>query len=189
MEHTAEKIKYSRIGSAPIDIPAGVTVTVDDKLVKVKGPLGELSQIINSNTVKAKVENGRLLFVCESPIKSEKAKHGLYKSLAKNMVTGVTQGFTKKLIVGGVSVKCSVQGKKLVMDIGYSHLIELEPPVGVTITCPLATEIEVKGISKELVGQTAAKIKAYKPVEPYHGYGIRYSDEVVLRKEIKKAGK
>lgn len=190
MEATnTQKIKHSRIGGLAIPVPAGVTVKIDGNTVTAKGPLGEASQTIYCNAVTIELKEGKLHLHCTSQEKADKSKHGLYRALVSNLVTGVTKGFTEKLIVNGVGYKCSVANKKLVMNIGYSHPVEIMSPDGITIACPTPTEIEVKGISKEAVGQCAAKIKACRPVEPYHAYGIRYFDEVVLRKEGKKAGK
>ena len=115
-----------------------------------------------------------------------KAKHGLYRALVANMITGVSTGFTKSITINGVGYKVQVQGNKVVLNIGFSHPVNMEIPQGLTVTCPTATEILVAGISKEQVGQFAADIKAIKKVEPYHGYGIYYTNEHVRRKEIKK---
>jgi large subunit ribosomal protein L6 len=180
----------SRIGRLPIAVVPGVTINVsDDKIVTVKGPLGQLEQKIDSKNIEVKIDAGRLTVERTSETHDTKSKHGLYRALIANMVTGVTKGFSKKLIVNGVGYKCNITGKKLVMNIGYSHPVEIEPPEGITVACNTPVEIEVKGISKEVVGACAAKIRASRPVEPYHAYGIRYSDETVTRKEGKTAGK
>ncbi|HOK20418.1 MAG TPA: 50S ribosomal protein L6 [Thermosynergistes sp.] len=178
----------SRIGRKPITIPAGVTVTVSGNEVTVKGPLGQLSQKISSR-IKVKQEDGNLILERASDDREDRAMHGLYRMLVSNMVEGVTKGFTKNLIVNGVGYKVQKQGNKLVLNIGYSHPIEYTPPEGITIDCPTQTEISVKGISKELVGQVAANIRAFKKPDPYHIYGIRYKDEVIQKKEGKNAGK
>ncbi len=178
----------SRIGRKPITIPAGVTVTVSGNEVTVKGPLGQLSQKISSR-IKVKQEDGNLILERASDDREDRAMHGLYRMLVSNMVEGVTKGFTKNLIVNGVGYKVQKQGNKLVLNIGYSHPIEYTPPEGITIDCPTQTEISVKGISKELVGQVAANIRAFKKPDPYHIYGIRYKDEVIQKKEGKTAGK
>ena len=117
------------------------------------------------------------------------AKHGLYRALVANMVKGVSEGFSRNLIINGVGYKAAVQGDKLVLNIGYSHPVEVVAPAGIKFECPSQTEIVVSGFDKELVGQTAANIKAKRPVEPYHAYGVRYKEEVVVLKEGKKAGK
>ncbi len=178
----------SRIGRKPITIPAGVTVTVSGNEVTVKGPLGQLSQKISSR-IKVKQEDGNLILERASDDREDRAMHGLYRMLVSNMVEGVTKGFTKNLIVNGVGYKVQKQGNKLVLNIGYSHPIEYTPPEGITIDCPTQTEISVKGISKELVGQGAANIRAFTKPDPYHIYGIRYTDEVIQKKEGKNAGK
>ncbi len=178
----------SRIGRLPISIPQGVTVTVDNYVVTVKGPLGELKQDYNK-AINVAVENNEVVVTRTSEDKDVKAMHGLYRALINNMVEGVTKGFSKSLTVKGVGYKVAKQGKKLVMNIGYSHPVEIEEPDGITFECPSITEIVVKGIDKDAVGQIAATIKAARKVEPYHGYGIRYTNEFVQLKEGKKAGK
>lgn len=178
----------SRIGRAPISIPNGVTVTVADNKVTVKGPLGQLERDFDSR-ISVKVENNQVLVLRSNDEKEVKALHGLYRALIQNMVNGVVKEFEKALIVHGVGYKMTVVGKKLTMNIGFSHPIEIEAPEGISFALPQPLELVVKGIDKELVGQVAAMIKFKKPVEPYHGYGIHYKDEVVLRKEGKKAGK
>lgn len=178
----------SRIGRLPIAIPQGVTVTVENNVITVKGPLGELKQDFKKS-INVAVENNEIVVTRTSEDKEVKSLHGLYRALINNMVIGVTQGFKKALIVKGVGYKVAVQGKKLVMNIGYSHPVEIEQPEGITFECPTLTDIVVKGIDKDAVGQIAATIKATRKVEPYHGYGIRYADEFVQLKEGKKAGK
>ena len=178
----------SRIGKMPITVPAGVTVTVENNLVTVKGPKGELQRQI-SQSMKITMDNGVLTVERPDDEKENRAKHGLYRALIANMVKGVTEGYTKSLTVHGVGYKIAVSGNKLTLNIGLSHAVNVTIPEGLTVTCPTATEILVAGINKELVGQFAADIKAIKPVEPYHGYGIHYTNETVIRKEIKKGGK
>ena len=178
----------SRIGRAPISIPNGVTVTVADNKVTVKGPLGQLEKDFDSR-ISVKVENNQVLVLRSNDEKEVKALHGLYRALIQNMVNGVVKEFEKALIVHGVGYKMTVVGKKLTMNIGFSHPIEIEAPEGISFALPQPLELVVKGIDKELVGQVAAMIKFKKPVEPYHDYEIHYKDEVVLRKEGKKAGK
>ncbi len=178
----------SRIGRAPIAIPAGVTVTNNNNLITVTGPLGTLTQEVDKS-IDVNVDNGTVLVVRHSDDKDHRALHGLYRALINNMVVGVTKGFEKSLIVSGVGYKLAVNGNKLTMNIGYSHPVEIVAPEGVTFALPAPLEIVVKGINKQVVGQTAATIKAAKPVEPYHGYGIHYKDEVVIRKVGKRATK
>lgn len=178
----------SRIGRAPIEIPAGVTFENVDNVVTVKGPLGTLSQKVDSSiTVSAK--DGHILVERHSDDKDHRALHGLYRALINNMVTGVTKGFEKTLVVSGVGYKVTATDNKLTMNIGFSHPVEFTAPEGVTFSMAAPLEIVVKGIDRQKVGQTAASIKAIKPVEPYHGYGFHYKDEAVIRKEGKTAGK
>lgn len=185
----------SRIGKTPIVLPAGVTVSVDDaNMVTVTGPKGTLTEQITGNvkvTFAEKDGKKEVLLVAGDENTETNAKHGLYRALIANMVTGVSTGFTKSITINGVGFKCAVQGNKLTLNIGFSHPVNVEIPANLTVTCPSATEILVAGISKVQVGQFAADVKAIKKVEPYHGYGIYYTNEHVRRKEIKKtsAGK
>ena len=183
----------SRIGRLPITVPAGVKVDIsNENVVVVTGPLGSLRQPVDTCiAIEKKDLEGKEVVVLtrNSEEKTVKAKHGLYRALIANMIEGVTKGYSKTLIVNGVGYKCSVAGDKLVMNIGFSHPINYTIPTDVKITCVSATEIKVDGCDKTRVGQVAADIKAFKPIEPYHGYGIKYSDQFVLRKEIKKAAK
>ena len=178
----------SRIGRAPITVPAGVTIDNTNNLITVKGPLGTLTQQVDSS-ITVKVENNVLTVERHSDDKEHRALHGLYRALINNMVTGVTKGFEKHLIVAGVGYKVQATDTKLTMNIGFSHPVEFTAPAGITFAMAAPLEIVVKGIDRQLVGQMAATIKAAKPVEPYHGYGIHYKDEVVVRKEGKTAGK
>ncbi|MDR0856641.1 MAG: 50S ribosomal protein L6 [Clostridiales bacterium] len=179
----------SRIGRHPITIPAGVTVSTENGVVTVKGPLGQLEQKIVSAHITVKIEAAVLTVERTAEDHDTKSKHGLYRALINNMVVGVTKGFSRKLIIAGVGYKATMSGTKLILNIGYSHPIEVVPPAGISFACNTLTEVEVKGISRELVGQIAAMIRAKRPVEPYHGYGLHYSDEVAIRKEGKTAGK
>ena len=177
----------SRIGNAHIAIPAGVTVVAQDNVLTVKGPKGTLSQVYDP-IITPNVENNEIVFTRANDEGPTKAKHGLYRALCANMVKGVTEGFKKSLIVNGVGWKVAKQGKKIVMNIGFSHPVEVEEIDGITLDCPSQTEITVSGIDKEKVGQYAAKVRGIREPEPYHGYGIRYSDEVIERKVGKAAG-
>ena len=177
----------SRIGNAIINIPAGVTVSVANSVITVKGPKGTLSQAYDP-IITLTVEGNVAKFTRANDLGPTKAKHGLYRALCANMVKGVTEGFKKSLIVNGVGWKVAKQGKKVVMNIGFSHPVEVEEIDGITLDCPSQTEITVTGIDKEKVGQFAAIIRNYREPEPYHGYGIRYSDEVIERKVGKAAG-
>jgi len=183
----------SRIGRAPIEIPANVTVDIsNDNVVIVTGPLGTLRQAVdNCITVSKATEDGKnvLHFNRSSDEKEIRSKHGLYRALVNNMIHGVTSGYKKELVVNGVGYKVAVQGNKIVMNIGYSHPVNFDIPQGIKASCPTPNNIIIEGFDKTLVGQTASDIKAVKPVEPYHNYGIRYADERVVKKEIKKAGK
>ncbi len=179
----------SRIGKKPIAIPAGVTVTCDNGIVTVKGPKGELTRNIGA-VIGCQVEGNVVTMTCPDNASNDvQAKHGLYRALVANMVKGVTEGFKRNVIINGVGYKATVQGDKLVLNIGYSHPVEMEAPAGIKFECPTQTEIVVSGIDKELVGQVAANIKAKRPVEPYHAYGIRYKEETVTLKVGKRTGK
>ena len=179
----------SRIGRAPIKLPQGVEINVTENIITVKGPLGQLTQDFDGSVIEIKVENGEAVVLRKNEENTTKAKHGLYRALLNNMVIGVTNGFTKTLIVNGVGWKVAQVGKDITLSVGLSHPVEFKAVEGITLACPSATEITVKGISKELVGAEAAKIRAIRKPEPYHGYGIRLSDEVIERKEGKTAGK
>lgn len=175
----------SRIGLKPITLPAGVEVKVDDKnLVSVKGPKGELQEKVSSLLT---VENkDSVVTVSRSSDAAEhRAQHGLARTLINNMVKGVTEGYEKKLLLVGVGYKAEKKGNKLVMNLGFSHPIELEDPEGITTEAPDATTVIVKGINKAQVGNYAANIRAYRRPEPYKGKGIKYDGEVIRRKEGK----
>ena len=177
----------SRIGNASITIPAGVTVEVSNNVFTVKGPKGTLSQ--DYDPVITPVVDGNVIkFTRANEQGPTKAKHGLYRALCANMIKGVTEGYKKTLIVNGVGWKVAKQGKKIVMNVGFSHPVEIEEVDGIALDCPSQTEITVTGINKEKVGQFAAIIRGVREPEPYHGYGIRYSDEVIERKVGKAAG-
>ena len=179
----------SRIGKLPITIPAGVTVSVDaENVVTVSGSKGTLTQKV-SKLLKVNVENNQVEVVKAVDTKEANAMHGLYRTLINNMVEGLTKGFKKSVTINGVGYKVTKQGNKIVMNIGFSHPVEVVEENGVTLNVVSATEISVEGISKEAVGAMAAKIRAIKPVEPYHGYGIRYTNEKVSLKEGKSSGK
>jgi len=178
----------SRIGKLPIALPAGVTVSFSDGVVTVKGSKGTLTQKV-SGDIDVKVESGEIkVLKCGEGVELDD-KHGLYRALIHNMVVGVSEGYSKTLKVNGVGWKVAKQGKKLVMNVGFSHPVEFEEIAGITIACPNPNEITVSGIDKNLVGQVAADIRTVRPPEPYHGYGIAYSDEVIERKEGKTGGK
>lgn len=180
----------SRIGKTPIVLPANVTVDVSESnLVTVKGPKGTLTQQLTGNISLTTGEHegkNSIIIVANDELSDTNAKHGLYRALVANMIKGVSEGFTKSVSISGVGFKTQVQGNKIVLNIGFSHPVNVEIPADLTVTCPSATEMVISGISKERVGQFAADLKAIKKVEPYHGYGIYYTNERVRRKEIKK---
>lgn len=179
----------SRIGRMHIEIPSAVKVAYKDNTVAVEGPKGKLSLKIADKHIDVKIEGNSISVVRNSEEKEIKAKHGLYRQLIANMVKGVVEPFKKTLVILGVGYKAQVSGNKLTMSLGFSHPVEFIAPEGITITCPDANTVTVSGISKELVGQTAANIRAKRPVEPYHNYGLHYSDERVVKKEGKTSGK
>ena len=177
----------SRIGNAAITLPAGVSVEAKDGVITVKGPKGTLTQSYDT-VITLTVEDNQVKLTRANDLGPTKAKHGLYRALCANMVKGVTEGFKKTLIVNGVGWKVAKQGKKVVMNVGFSHPVEIEEIDGIVLDCPSQTEITVSGIDKEKVGQFAAMVRGVREPEPYHGYGIRYSDEVIERKVGKAAG-
>jgi len=170
----------SRIGKLPIQIPSGVTITVDSGVVTVKGPKGELSQFVTPD-VTVKVEDGTVTVSRKDDSKPAKSQHGLMRALINNMVVGVTQGFEKKLEVNGVGFRVGMSGQDLEMSLGFSHPVKYKAPEGVQITTN-KMEITVSGISKQQVGQVAAEIRSLKKPEPYKGKGIKYAGETILRK-------
>ena len=174
----------SRIGNRLLTIPAGVTVEETDGVITVKGPKGELKQVLPKE-ITMKVEEDKITL--ERANEDAKAMHGTINSLLNNMIIGVTKGYEKALEIIGVGYRFNVQGKKLVISAGYSHLVNLEIPEGITVESQSNTEITVKGIDKVLVGEFAANIRKVRSPEPYKGKGIRYKDEHVRRKEGKKA--
>ncbi len=178
----------SRIGKLPVVIPAGVTVEVKDNVMTVKGPKGTLTQPVDSS-ITISIENGQATLTRSSDVAEVRAKHGLYRALLQNMVTGVTEGFKKTLVICGVGYKAQKQGNKLVMNLGLSHTVEFTDTDTIKLDAPTITEVTVSGIDKVEVGLMAAKIRSARKPEPYHGYGIHYSDEVIERKEGKTAGK
>ena len=178
----------SRIGKMPIALPAGVTVEFVNGVVTVKRPKGTLTKDIVGN-IGVEVEGTTLLVKALDDSADTNAKHGLYRALLNGMVIGVTQGFVKALELKGVGWKAAVQGNKLVLNVGFSHPVEVIAPEGIKFECPSLTEVNVSGINKEVVGQTAADIRAIRKPEPYHGYGIRYKGENVEHKESDKGKK
>lgn len=175
----------SRIAKYPVSLPKGVETTINPELITVKGPLGTLSQALTGD-VKVELEDGQVTFAVANDSRHAKAMSGTVRALVANMVTGVSTGFERKLNLVGVGFRASVQGNVLKLQLGFSHDINFEAPEGIKIECPTPTEIVIKGANKQVVGQAAAKIRAYREPEPYKGKGVRYSDETVLLKEAKK---
>jgi large subunit ribosomal protein L6 len=171
----------SRVGRLPVTVPAGVEVKIKDHLVTVKGPKGELKSEIHPS-MNVTVEDGKILVTRPSDEKVHRSLHGLTRALVQNMVDGVTKGFSKSLDLVGVGYRAALQGKKLVLTVGYSHQVEIEPEDGLEIEVPAANKIVVKGIDKEKVGALAAKIRSVREPEPYKGKGIKYDNEVIRRK-------
>jgi len=174
----------SRIGNKPVVIPAGVTVDLKDNTVTVKGPKGELSYTFNQN-ISLEQREGEVVFTRPDDSKENKTIHGTTRAVFNNMVVGVTEGFQKELELIGVGYRAQLQGKKLVLNVGYSHPVEFTPEEGVEIEVPSNTKVIVKGYDKQKVGELAANIRGVRPPEPYKGKGIRYVDEFVRRKEGK----
>ena len=176
----------SRIGKQPIAVPSGVEVTIEPELVKVKGPKGELTERVNRD-IDVKQENGEILVARPTDRGEHRALHGLTRSLIANMVEGVTNGYEKRLEIQGVGYRAQLQGKKLVLALGYSHPVEMDAPEGIDFEVPQPTRVVVRGISKQAVGEVAANIRKARPPEPYKGKGIRYEGEHVMRKVGKRA--
>ena len=177
----------SRIGRMPIEVPDGVTVSVDPGRVSVKGPKGELSTVVSRDMKISEGDGGTLTVERPTDRGEHRALHGLTRSLIANMVEGVTDGFEKRLEIQGVGYRAQLQGSKLVLALGYSHPVEIEAPAGIEFEVPQPTQIVVRGISKQLVGETAAIIRKQRKPEPYKGKGIRYAGEYVARKVGKRA--
>ncbi len=176
----------SRVGKKPVNIK-DITFTQEEKEIKVKGKLGELSMTVPGN-IKVEVQEEEVVVSRPDDQKENRAMHGLTRALLQNMVTGVSEGYSKELTIIGVGYKAELKGKNLLLSLGYSHPIYFAPPEEITIEVPLPTQIIIKGIDKELVGLVSAKIRSFRKPEPYKGKGIRYSDEVVIKKAGKTAG-
>ncbi|WP_312473817.1 50S ribosomal protein L6 [Neobacillus sp.] len=174
----------SRVGKKPIEIPAGVTVTLNNNTVTVKGPKGELTRSFNPD-ILITVEENVVTITRPSDVKEHRALHGTTRAVIANMVEGVSTGFTRNLELIGVGYRAQKQGNKLVLNVGYSHPVEIEPEAGLEIEVPANTKITIKGTDKERVGELAANIRGVRPPEPYKGKGIRYEGEFVRRKEGK----
>lgn len=177
----------SRVGMAPVPIPPEVDLTVAGSDVMVKGPMGELSRTFHER-VKIELEDGQAVVTRRDESRMSRSLHGLSRTLLSNMVTGVVKGYSKELTVVGVGYRALLRGPRLVLQVGYSHPVEIDPPDGISFESPQATRIIIKGIDKQQVGQVAAEIRRIRPPEPYKGKGIRYVDEQVRRK-AGKAGR
>ena len=176
----------SRIAKKPVKIPAGIEVNIANNTVRLKGKNGEISHIFHEE-LKIVHEDEEIKIFTDSTSKNIKALSGTSRTLVQNMVTGITDGFEKKLEIAGVGFRAAVQGNKLNLTLGFSHPVVVDIPDGITIETPSQTEIVIKGIDKQKVGQLAANIRAYRKPEPYKGKGIKYSNEHIIRKEAKKA--
>lgn len=175
----------SRVAKAHVLIPAGVTITLSGQDIKVTGPVGELTRTIHSDVIVSQEENSIVTNIV-ADVKGAWAQAGTTRALINNMVEGVSKGFEKKLVLQGVGYRAKAEGQVLNLSLGFSHPISHNVPAGITVETPSQTEVTLKGVDKQLVGQTAANIRAYRKPEPYKGKGVRYSDEVVRRKEAKK---
>ena len=179
----------SRIGRAPITVPAGVEIKIEDNnVVTVKGPKGTLTQQFNANMAIA-LDNGVLTVTRPNDAKENRALHGLTRTLINNMIVGVTEGFKKELDVNGVGYRVAKEGNKLVMNLGFSHQVIMEEKNGISIEVPGPNKIIISGCDKQIVGQFAAEVREKRPPEPYKGKGIKYVDEVIRRKVGKTGGK
>ncbi|MCP5149424.1 MAG: 50S ribosomal protein L6 [Chromatiales bacterium] len=175
----------SRIGKAPVNVPAGVDVTIDGSKVSIKGPKGSLEMPVH-DSVEVRRDDGALTCGPRGDEASGWAMAGTTRALLANMVSGVSKGFERRLQLVGVGYRAQLQGSSLNLALGFSHPVSFDPPEGVTLEVPSQTEIVVRGIDKQKVGQTAAVIRAFRPPEPYKGKGIKYADEIIVRKEAKK---
>jgi large subunit ribosomal protein L6 len=176
----------SRIGKRPIEVPGGVTVSVEPGRVAVVGPLGTLQQDVPQRMQIAQ-EDGRIVVTRPTERGEDRALHGLTRTLIANMVEGVTNGFEKRLEIQGVGYRAALAGTNLELQVGYSHLVRITPREGISFEVPVPTQVVVRGIDKQMVGQTAAEIRKVRPPEPYKGKGIRYEGEYVRRKVGKRA--
>jgi len=175
----------SRVGNSPIDVPSGTTVTVDGQMIKAKGKLGERTLSL-ADTIGADLKDGKLVITPKGNPEKSRMIWGTMRSLAQSLVTGVTDGFTKNLEINGVGYRAQVEGRKLKLQLGFSHDVIFPIPDGIDIKCERPTAISVSGADKQRVGQIAAEIRSYRPPEPYKGKGVKYADEFIYRKEGKK---
>jgi large subunit ribosomal protein L6 len=175
----------SRIGKKAVALPAGVTASVSGQTVSVKGPKGEL-KVLLAEQVLAKLDDGGIEVIPRDDTKLARSCWGMSRTMVQNMITGVTNGYTRNLEISGVGFRAAVQGKQLQLQLGYSHDVNYPIPAGIAITTPKPTEIVIAGIDKQQVGQVAAEIRAFRAPEPYKGKGVKYSGEYIFRKEGKK---
>ncbi len=175
----------SRIGKKPISVPAGVTASVEGQTVKAKGPKGELSYVVNDE-VLVKMEEDAVVVTPADQSQDARSKWGMSRTNIENIMLGVTNGFERRLEINGVGYRAAMQGKNLQLALGFSHDVIFEAPDGITLACPKPTEIIITGIDKQQVGQVAAKIREFRPPEPYKGKGVKYAEERIVRKEGKK---
>jgi len=175
----------SRVGKNPVNIPSGVTVTLNGRLLTIKGKLGEL-KLDTSEEVETSVEDNKVWVKAKTESKRSRSQWGTTRALVNNMVKGVSEGYKRVLDINGVGLKAQAQGKKLNLNLGFSHDVNFDVPAGIEIKTPTATQIEITGADRQKVGQVAANIRAYKGPEPYKGKGIKYAEETILRKEGKK---
>ncbi|MAL99629.1 50S ribosomal protein L6 [Hydrocarboniclastica marina] len=175
----------SRVANNPVVLPSGVEISLSGQDIQIKGSKGSLNHTAHSS-VEVKQEDGRVLFAARDGAKQSRALAGTTRALVNNMVTGVHTGFERKLQLVGVGYRAQAQGKKLNLTLGFSHPVEYDLPEGITAETPTQTEVVIRGIDKQQVGQVAAEIRAFRPPEPYKGKGVRYADEMVRRKEAKK---
>jgi len=175
----------SRVAKNPVVIPAKVEVSITNQEIAISGPLGKLSQALSGDVTVAR-EGDAITFIAANDSKHSQAMSGTVRALVANMVRGVSEGFERKLTLVGVGYKAAAQGATLNLELGYSHPVNHKMPAGVTVATPTPTEIIIKGADKQVVGQTAAQVRAYRSPEPYKGKGVRYTDEVVAIKETKK---
>jgi len=174
----------SRIGSRPITIPDGIKVEINESIIKIEGK-GKSSEFVVSGGFQTEIKNNEIIITRPSDSRKDRSLHGTFRSLVQNIITGLKDGFVKKLQLQGVGYKAQMKGKTLVLDVGFSHSIKHTPPEDVTLETPSATEILVKGVDKQKVGEVAAEIRDYYPPEPYKGKGIRYEGEYVRHKQGK----
>ena len=175
----------SRIGKRPVQVPKGVTASVDGQKITAKGPKGELFFVANDE-VSVAMEDGAIVVSPINQSKDARSKWGMSRTMVENIMKGVTDGYERKLEINGVGYRAAMQGKNLQLSLGFSHEVVYQPPEGITLACPKPTEITVTGIDKQVVGQVAANIREYRGPEPYKGKGVKYAEERIVRKEGKK---